>query len=75
MMTFGPGLLSTIGIPCISLFGECFLISIPTGERHRKQRKMMNPVFSVAHMRRMMPIFYRICLEVRHALSIHHRQN
>ncbi|KAF5382211.1 hypothetical protein D9615_004271 [Tricholomella constricta] len=27
------------------------------GERHRKQRKMMNPVFSNAHMRHMLPMF------------------
>ncbi|KAI0760477.1 cytochrome P450 [Fomes fomentarius] len=30
------------------------------GERHRKQRKMMNPVFSSAHMRRMNSIFNEI---------------
>ncbi|KAI0754292.1 cytochrome P450 [Daedaleopsis nitida] len=27
------------------------------GERHRKQRKMLNPVFSIAHMRQIIPIF------------------
>jgi hypothetical protein len=26
---------------------------IPKGERHRKQRKMLGPVFSTAHMRQM----------------------
>ncbi|RXW17125.1 hypothetical protein EST38_g8730 [Candolleomyces aberdarensis] len=31
-----------------------------TGERHRKQRKMLNPVFSIAHMREMVPIFYDV---------------
>ncbi|KAF8966234.1 cytochrome P450 [Flammula alnicola] len=33
------------------------------GEQHRKQRKMLNPVFSIAHMRNMgksIPIFYDI---------------
>ncbi|PIL23231.1 cytochrome P450 [Ganoderma sinense ZZ0214-1] len=27
------------------------------GDHHRKQRKLLNPVFSIAHMRRMIPIF------------------
>ncbi|KAJ3867017.1 cytochrome P450 [Lentinula novae-zelandiae] len=31
-----------------------------TGEHHRKQRKMLNPVFSIAHMRSMMPIFHNV---------------
>ncbi|CAL1697886.1 unnamed protein product [Somion occarium] len=30
------------------------------GEHHRKQRKMLNPVFSIKHMRHMTPIFYRV---------------
>ncbi|KAI9057203.1 cytochrome P450 [Trametes sanguinea] len=30
------------------------------GEHHRKQRKMLNPVFSPKHMRNMMPIFYDV---------------
>jgi len=35
------------------------------GENHRKQRKMLNPLFSIPHMRQMIPIFY----EVTHKLS------
>ncbi|RPD54899.1 cytochrome P450 [Lentinus tigrinus ALCF2SS1-7] len=27
------------------------------GEHHRRQRKLLNPAFSIAHMRRMIPIF------------------
>lgn len=27
----------------------------PPGDQHRKQRKMLNPVFSIAHMRNMGP--------------------
>ncbi|RPD69471.1 cytochrome P450 [Lentinus tigrinus ALCF2SS1-7] len=27
------------------------------GDHHRKQRKLLNPVFSIAHMRRMIPMF------------------
>ncbi|TFK86201.1 cytochrome P450 [Polyporus arcularius HHB13444] len=30
------------------------------GEHHRKQRKLLNPVFSTGHMRRMIPIFYQV---------------
>lgn len=29
------------------------------GESHRKQRKLLNPVFHINHMRHMSPIFYR----------------
>ncbi|KAF8955775.1 cytochrome P450 [Flammula alnicola] len=35
------------------------------GERHRKQRKMLNPVFSIAHMREMIPIFYDVIYKLR----------
>ena len=36
------------------------LINVALGDQHRKQRKVLNPVFSIAHMRRMIPIFTRI---------------
>ncbi|KAH9944870.1 cytochrome P450, partial [Amylocystis lapponica] len=39
------------------------------GDHHRKQRKMLNPVFSVAHMRYMLPIFYQVVDRLRHAIS------
>ena len=35
------------------------------GAQHRKQRKVLNPVFSMAHMRHMTPIFYSIGERVR----------
>ncbi|TFK29499.1 cytochrome p450 [Coprinopsis marcescibilis] len=35
------------------------------GEHHRKQRKMLNPVFSIAHMREMVPIFYDVVYKLR----------
>ncbi|KAF8202148.1 cytochrome P450 [Pholiota molesta] len=38
------------------------------GEQHRKQRKMLNPVFSTAHMRDMMPIFYDVTSKLREAM-------
>lgn len=34
------------------------------GEIHRKQRKMMNPAFSTAHMRNLTPIFYTVTRKV-----------
>ncbi|KAJ3899493.1 cytochrome P450 [Lentinula edodes] len=45
-----------------------------TGEHHRKQRKMLNPVFSIAHMRSMMPIFHTVVDQLRDAL-LHRVQN
>ncbi|KAI0355250.1 cytochrome P450 [Trametes cingulata] len=36
-------------------FGPGLLATL--GDHHRKQRKLLNPVFSIAHMRRMVPIF------------------
>ncbi|KAJ4480000.1 cytochrome P450 [Lentinula aciculospora] len=49
------------------LFGQGLLSTI--GEHHRKQRKMLNPVFSIAHMRSMVPIFHDIADQLRSALS------
>ena len=31
-----------------------------SGNIHRKQRKMLTPVFSAKHMRGLMPVFYRV---------------
>ncbi|KAH9939786.1 cytochrome P450 [Epithele typhae] len=41
---------------CMALFGPG-LFSVMS-DTHRKQRKMLNPVFSVTHMRHMLPLFY-----------------
>ena len=51
-LVFGPGLLGTLGLSirrlrCRIILTKCI------GEQHRKQRKMLNPVFSIAHMREM----------------------
>lgn len=40
------------------LFGKGILATL--GDHHRKQRKMLNPVFSITHMRQMIPIFYDV---------------
>ncbi|KAF9261413.1 cytochrome P450 [Marasmius fiardii PR-910] len=40
------------------------------GEPHRKQRKMMTPVFSIAHMREMVPIFYEVTHRLQKSLIL-----
>lgn len=30
------------------------------GDHHRRQRKLLNPVFSIAHLRRVTPVFYEV---------------
>ncbi|KAK7684461.1 hypothetical protein QCA50_012408 [Cerrena zonata] len=41
------------------------------GELHRRQRKMLNPVFSIKHMRHMTPIFYRVAYNLRDGMKNH----
>ncbi|XP_006462834.1 hypothetical protein AGABI2DRAFT_179443 [Agaricus bisporus var. bisporus H97] len=48
-------------------FGEGLLSTF--GEQHRKQRKMLNPVFSINHMREMIPLFYEVTNRLRAALK------
>ncbi|KZT04037.1 cytochrome P450 [Laetiporus sulphureus 93-53] len=50
------------------MLGDGLLATL--GERHRKQRRMLNPVFSIAHMRHMVPIFYRITNKLRDAIAV-----
>ena len=40
------------------IFGPGLLSTM--GSQHRRQRKVLNPVFSVAHMRHITPIFYDV---------------
>ena len=52
-VVFGPGLAATIG-KFLQLFTGVVLMLPPTiGEQHRKQRKMLNPVFATSHLREM----------------------
>ncbi|KAJ8092742.1 hypothetical protein PM082_007071 [Marasmius tenuissimus] len=48
------------------VFGKSLVSTM--GEHHRKQRKMLNPVFSSAHMRDMVPIFHNVANKVVAAL-------
>ena len=50
---FGPGLLGTHGEYIYSSNRRSVNKIFSPGEQHRKQRKMLNPVFSIAHLRDM----------------------
>ncbi|KAH6912609.1 cytochrome P450 [Coprinopsis sp. MPI-PUGE-AT-0042] len=39
------------------------------GDHHRKQRKLLNPVFSIAHMRTMIPTFYDVIQRLRNSIK------
>ncbi len=63
---FGPGLIATVGTlrrSCTRMM--CDIHLLPPGDHHRKQRKMLNPVFSASHMRNLTPIFYEVTNKVR----------
>ena len=51
------------------MFPFSIYLSWNVGEHHKKQRKMLNPVFHVSHMRSMTPIFYRISCTVSKSTS------
>ena len=67
-MTLGPGLLGVHGETYLSPppkhYPQLRRSIILSGARHRKQRKMLNPVFSIKHMREMIPIFYDVAHRV-----------
>ncbi|KAL1946306.1 hypothetical protein VTO73DRAFT_15433 [Trametes versicolor] len=44
------------------------LLSV-TGDTHRKQRKMLTPVFSAKHLRTVVPIFYQVTDKLIQAIS------
>lgn len=54
------------------LFGDGLLSTL--GEHHRKQRKMLNPVFSISHVRDMVPAFLQVtkCLRDGIAAQVEH---
>jgi len=49
------------------LFGDG--LTAAEGKTHRKQRKMLNPVFSTKHLREMVPIFLDVTYELRTVIS------
>lgn len=63
-VVWGP---SFSGLP--GLFTHCWSWRLRrwyiSGEHHKKQRKMLNPVFSIQHIRGLVPVLYPIAYEVR----------
>ncbi|KAJ3511914.1 hypothetical protein NLJ89_g3825 [Agrocybe chaxingu] len=57
-----PGFLETNRLT----LGESFFTAL--GQRHRLHRKMLSPVFSIAHMREMVPLFYEISHKLENTL-------
>ncbi|KAI0028310.1 cytochrome P450 [Vararia minispora EC-137] len=51
------------------IFGGIGLISA-LGDTHRKQRKLMNPAFSINHMRRMIPVFRQLTQRVSQVIQL-----
>ena len=66
-MALGPGLFSVHGKQDIFIIKRATLTRSESpflGTTHRKQRKMLNPVFSIKHMKHMTPIFYDVAHSV-----------
>lgn len=51
----------------LRLFGPSLLAT--SGQHHAKQRKILNPVFSINHMRHMLPLFYSVSHKLREAIA------
>ncbi|KAJ3537263.1 hypothetical protein NMY22_g5663 [Coprinellus aureogranulatus] len=47
-------------------FGHGLLSTL--GDRHKRQRKMLNPVFSVAHIKKMIPTFFSVTGNLQDAI-------
>ncbi|KAH9885122.1 cytochrome P450 [Cubamyces lactineus] len=67
LYVYDPVALHTILLKDQHIYEEAgWLLRGDQGERHKKQRKLLNPCFSVTHMRRMIPIF----TDIGHKLQI-----
>ncbi|RDX41924.1 cytochrome P450 [Lentinus brumalis] len=49
------------------MFGPGLIATV--GDHHRKQRKMLNPVFSASHMRNLTPIFYEVTNKMKNTIA------
>ena len=63
-MTIGPGLTTVHGTFIIFCSGQQIFES-DLGTHHRKQRRMLNPVFSVTYLKSMTDTFYSVAHRVR----------
>ena len=61
----GPGLLGVSGMPPSFPEDRALDQLSVIGEQHKRQRKMLNPVFSTKHLREMMPVFRQVISKVR----------
>ncbi|TFK25118.1 cytochrome P450 [Coprinopsis marcescibilis] len=50
------------------IFGKSLLSTV--GDHHRRQRKILSPVFSAAHLRDMVPLFYDVCYKLRDSVRL-----
>ena len=69
-----PCLVMLCSLPLVSVghnsrVWRAFKRAVLVGEHHKKQRKLLNPVFSINHMRYMTPIFYETVHRVRYKLT------
>ena len=71
---FGPGLITAIGQYQEQQVLSLLPIRHVLGDHHRKQRKMLNPVFSASHLRNLTPVFYEITNKVRCIVSPRRKQ-
>ncbi|KAI0247108.1 cytochrome P450 [Lactifluus subvellereus] len=55
--------LSAFAFPDAQAFGPTLFATL--GDHHRRQRKLLNPVFNVSHMRYMIPIFHAVARQLR----------
>jgi hypothetical protein len=69
-LIFGEGLIATLGEYTEVPFVESYVYhSCLKGEQHKKQRKMLNPVFSLANMRSLLPVIQPIADQLRTILT------
>ncbi|EFI26780.1 hypothetical protein CC1G_15703 [Coprinopsis cinerea okayama7 len=49
------------------VFGKGLLSTF--GDQHRKQRKMLNPAFSIAHLKELVPVFHHVSQKLREGIK------
>ena len=63
-LIFGKGLMGTKGTLTLVVSWHVTDYVCHKGDHHRKQRKLINPVFASNHLRDMLPMFYEIAYKV-----------